>query len=115
MQLNQNTIFMTEFENTLFDLVSKYEPDKISYIKEVRTTISTKDKKQYEEVKEKVFYEDAKELAEMSGIATKTITTFLNVKNKVMSQAQASILAKALTNKFGVEVTPEMLLKTIEK
>lgn len=98
-----------KYENALLDLIEKYEPEKVSYLTETKNIGS------FSEKKERVNYEDAKELSNLSNMATKTLTTFLNVKHKIMSQVQAEILAKALTKKFGVEVTPEMLLKNVKE
>lgn len=97
---------MPNYENSLFDIISKYEPSKLNIV--TQKNLGTKQKT------ETIQYDDLAELAKLSKIGKKTINMLLNVKSKTMGQAQADMMARALSKKLGENITADMLLRIIE-
>ena len=97
---------MPTYENALFEIISKHEPEKLKIITEKNWGT--------QQETQNVQYEDLNELSKTSAIGKKTINMLLNVKAKTMGQAQADMMARALSKKFGVNITADMLLKIIE-
>lgn len=99
---------MKKFENTLYSVIEEKDPDALT----VTETYKPKDKKN---AITRVEYDHVVELSKMTGMGPKTINHLLNNRDKIMGQDEAIIMAEALSEKYGEEITPEMLIKITQE